>query len=303
MSAILIKQILMHSPVTDPMTTLVLVCLAEWADDNGTQCYPSIGSIAKRARCSESTARRHVKRLAKDGLIHIGKPSDGRSTNHYRIVVPQPGQNDTPATVTGVDQTVTGATHPADTISPAQTDVIHRVTNTVTLTGCHSDRGSVRPLSLVHSTPVTRDTAPLSRVTPNQSFISHEQPAAGREPQPPLIHQLETAVRAAGLGARFDRLTDTEIATIETLILTHGVPALVASARSQHRADNPAHYAKAWIGSWLALPVRQTAAPATKTECGACDHGWLPENSQGQAVACPTCRPLAAARTVYATAN
>lgn len=124
--------------------------------------------------------------------------------------------------------------------------------------------------------------------------VTHHRAPASEPPQP--IHNLETAIRAANLSARFDKLSATEIATIETLILTHGIPALVASARSQHRADNPAGFAKAWIGTWLALPPRQIDSPARKAECDDCIQGWLPEDLHGPPAACPTCRPNLARR-------
>jgi hypothetical protein len=120
--------------------------------------------------------------------------------------------------------------------------------------------------------------------------VTHERAPASQPPQQP-INDLESAIRAANLSARFDKLSPTEIATIETLILTHGIPALVASARSQHRADNPAGFAKAWIGTWLALPPRQIEYPARKAECDDCVQGWLPEDLHGPPTACPRCRP------------
>lgn len=120
--------------------------------------------------------------------------------------------------------------------------------------------------------------------------VTHDREPASQPPQQP-INDLETAIRAANLSARFDKLSPTEIATIETLILTHGIPALVASARSQHRADNPAGFAKAWIGTWLALPPHQIESPARKAECEDCVQGWLPEDLDSPPTACPRCRP------------
>lgn len=281
--------VLDQAPVTDSTQAFVLCVLADWADDNG-YCWPSVDRVASRARCSESTARRHIRALENAGLVVRTSASHGRATNTYRIIVTnQPSQNDTPVNMTGFA-----------TSSPAQTGVINRVN----LTPRQNDRVGNSTLAPMTANPGTHDTSTLAPMTPEPSLNRHEPPAAPREPQPPQpIHELETAIRTAGLGARFDRLSPAEIATIETLILAHSIPALVASARSQHRRDNPALFAKAWIQTWLALPVRQTAAPAAKPECGACDHGWLPENSEGQAVACPTCRPAAAARAVYVTPN
>lgn len=281
--------VLDQAPVADSTQAFVLCVLADWADDNG-YCWPSVERVALRARCSESTARRHIRALEKSGIVVRAQASHGRGTNTYRIIVTnQPGQNDTPVNMTGFASP-----------SPAKTGVINRVN----MTPRQNDRVDNSTLAPVNTNPGVGDRSTLAPVTPEPSLNRHEPPAAPCEPQPPQpITQLETAIRAAGLGARFDRLTTTETATIETLILVHGIPALVASARRQHRRDNPAIFAKAWIQTWLAIPTPQIAAPAAKPECGVCDHGWLPENAHGQAVPCPTCRPAAAARAVYVTPN
>ncbi|MFF0817771.1 helix-turn-helix domain-containing protein [Rhodococcus sp. NPDC003318] len=65
------------APVQDSTQTLVLLCLADWADDSGL-CWPSIDSVARRARCSESTARRAIRALenvrARDPRVRFDRP-------------------------------------------------------------------------------------------------------------------------------------------------------------------------------------------------------------------------------------
>lgn len=52
---------------------LVLIAVARHADwDTGT-CYPSVRAIAEMAKCSEKTARRHLKQLKADGFIDLAE--------------------------------------------------------------------------------------------------------------------------------------------------------------------------------------------------------------------------------------
>jgi Helix-turn-helix domain len=70
---------------------LVLLALADHADDESWSCWPSIARIARKARVSESTARRSLQNLAEQGhiLIQLNQgPSKrpDRRPNLYRIL-------------------------------------------------------------------------------------------------------------------------------------------------------------------------------------------------------------------------
>ncbi|WP_072688409.1 hypothetical protein [Rhodococcus marinonascens] len=106
------------------------------------------------------------------------------------------------------------------------------------------------------------------------------------------INELESAIRAVGLAARFDRLSAADRATIDSLIDVHGTAALAAHAKALHRPMDPARFANAWIDAWEALPAPgfQAAAEQTKPACD-CDNGWLDADAP-----CPACRPNLAAR-------
>lgn len=60
------------APVDDPTTCLVLIALADGANDDGTGAYPSKATMAKRARCSERTVQRHLRELESLSLIRQG---------------------------------------------------------------------------------------------------------------------------------------------------------------------------------------------------------------------------------------
>lgn len=73
-----------------PADTLVLLALADEADDDGAKCFPSLRRISDKARCSTSTVRAALNRLEDAGLVTVLRPSQtGRGHhNRYRIHVP-----------------------------------------------------------------------------------------------------------------------------------------------------------------------------------------------------------------------
>lgn len=86
---------------------LVLLALADACSrDDGTGCWPSAATIARKANISDRTVRRVVARLEADGqlLVHRGGGRAG-STNSYTVVtgIPSPGHNVTPDKLSGAD--------------------------------------------------------------------------------------------------------------------------------------------------------------------------------------------------------
>src|SRR5262245_44742392 len=67
---------------------LVLLALADYADDAGENIYPSLHSLAVKIGYSDDQTRRYVRELVRIGAIECvanaqgGKPG---STRHYRI--------------------------------------------------------------------------------------------------------------------------------------------------------------------------------------------------------------------------
>lgn len=70
---------------------LVLLALADFADDDGENIYPSMATLARKCRLSESQTRRIVQSLIKKGaieVVEVGGWEHGRNrSNRYRIVV------------------------------------------------------------------------------------------------------------------------------------------------------------------------------------------------------------------------
>ncbi|NPR74032.1 helix-turn-helix domain-containing protein, partial [Escherichia coli] len=93
-----------HTEVGNPMHKLVLLKLADNANDNG-ECYPSYQHIAKQCEIGKSTAMRAIDALCEKGLL-IKQPryligGKEQTSNFYVIVLPslQGSVRETPGVV------------------------------------------------------------------------------------------------------------------------------------------------------------------------------------------------------------
>ncbi len=81
----------------EPTTKLVLLALADHADDDGV-CWPGMRLVAQKAGISKRTAQRHVKKLEDAGLLRkeTRMEDEGQTSNKYILAVvgdqsPAPG--------------------------------------------------------------------------------------------------------------------------------------------------------------------------------------------------------------------
>lgn len=94
--SIRIMNAIWDSGAYEQTTLIVLLSIADQCSDAG-ECWPSITTIAKRARCSERHARRVISDLEQDGILRI-EHREGRSSV-YRIIlenIPTPDAQVTP---------------------------------------------------------------------------------------------------------------------------------------------------------------------------------------------------------------
>lgn len=83
---------------------LVLLALADACSrDDGTGCWPSIATIARKANISERTVQRVLDRLERNGhlKVHRGQGGAHRSTNSYTVVIHNGCQPDARQPATG----------------------------------------------------------------------------------------------------------------------------------------------------------------------------------------------------------
>ena len=106
MSIAVMNFVWANSP-TSGNERLVLLALADACSrDDGTGCWPSAATIARKANISDRSVRRVIARLEADGhvVVHRGGGRAG-STNSYTVVmvIHSPGQNVTPDSLSGGD--------------------------------------------------------------------------------------------------------------------------------------------------------------------------------------------------------
>lgn len=78
------------APTDDPLDTLVLVALADEANDQGLSCFAGLRTLGRKTRSSPSTVAAAGQRLHDQGLITVARPVAGGpgKSNHYVIHVP-----------------------------------------------------------------------------------------------------------------------------------------------------------------------------------------------------------------------
>ena len=67
---------------------LVMLKLADHANDEGAKVWPAVATIAEQAQCSERTVQNVLKALRDCGLITVSKPGGGSMPTIYAINVP-----------------------------------------------------------------------------------------------------------------------------------------------------------------------------------------------------------------------
>ena len=67
-----------------------LMALADWADDNGANCYPSVYELSEYLTCSERTVQRLLRELEEGGWIAVvGHANGGATSRRYCLNVPR----------------------------------------------------------------------------------------------------------------------------------------------------------------------------------------------------------------------
>lgn len=75
--------------LTKPVDIAVYAVLCMYADNSTKESYPSVITIAEKARCSERTARRSLTNLKESGYIEIRERRDARgfqTSNQYVLL-------------------------------------------------------------------------------------------------------------------------------------------------------------------------------------------------------------------------
>lgn len=108
---------------------LVLLALADFADDDGTNAWPSIETLAKKCRQDRRTVQRTLVKLEDAGLVKVARNAGPGGVNRYVVAMPKPAVEAAPEPSTGggdlpgvadrrggVETTGGGGTHAARTV-------------------------------------------------------------------------------------------------------------------------------------------------------------------------------------------
>lgn len=100
--------------ISPPLKKLVLMALADFANDEDGYCWPGITTIAKKCGCSDRSVQMHISELVEDGLLRIYRRDYQSSI--YQVAI-APGETVSP----GVKDF-----HPSgETVSPSPVNFFH----------------------------------------------------------------------------------------------------------------------------------------------------------------------------------
>jgi hypothetical protein len=253
--------------VDDAGQLLVLIALAERADDDGRNAWPGKAWLAQRARCSTRTVQRHLTALRTQNLVEEG---DQRLVEHFRA--------DRRPTVYNLVMTEGSSSVRRDNLSPRSIsgDVSRSDRSKSIADSCGkplSDKTSASPR--VGQRGDTRGLNGETAVSPKPSLLPSEETAtttaAGSGPvdnkpeqqqrqrishiTDPSLLQLQRQLDAAGFDSvRWSGLTYAECTELGDLVDEHGLRRLVQTAQKARQAHaRPPGHARAWLTLWRDL--------------------------------------------------
>lgn len=109
MSIKIMQEVWEHAPVSGG-TLLVLLAIADSADERSRTCFPGIESLAHKARLSDRQVKRVLAELADLKIIHVDRNASPFKTNLYRVADPSNWFRSDILSPTGKEAEVTSAT-------------------------------------------------------------------------------------------------------------------------------------------------------------------------------------------------
>lgn len=88
MSIKIMTEVWDHAPVSGG-TLLVLLAIADSADETSRTCFPGIENLAHKARLSERQVKRAIVELAEALIVHVDRNASPFKTNLYRVSEPR----------------------------------------------------------------------------------------------------------------------------------------------------------------------------------------------------------------------
>lgn len=235
--------------VSDGPELLVLLALANFANDEGV-CWPSMAELGSRARMSERSARRYIRRLEEKGLLECPSTKGGKGrSNRYRLVL------NTRTSVSEFEDDKGGHQRPGNTPSNPDTH------NRPSVSGFAQTQTPVSGFETQRRTPeVTKaDTAmseePSRTVNKGGGRVyagAHAREAADLRLRLYQAAGIDTSRDASGSLFASDSLWLVE--GWRTLGLTDDEMVAEVASRAKGKADGPARSLK-----WFDQPIRRLA--------------------------------------------
>ncbi|WP_322754382.1 helix-turn-helix domain-containing protein [Frankia sp. Cas3] len=287
---------------------LVLLAIADTADDDGGNAWPSVATLARKTRLDARTVQRVIRRLAAGGHLLIETAAGRGGANMYTVVMsdtaePKPGPVDNRPSGRPDPRQAAGGGNP-----PPPAQLRHRPPGTVVSPLPRHSCATRTSLNVLEPPPPARAASPADspgavdggggspkdRTTPSAARVCDR--AAGEHPA-----KADAAGLLAGLGSSW-RLTSKQrarLAPLVTAALTAGWgPAELREVLGANPGGVRSPYAvlRARLADLPAPPtVRTTPAVERPAWCGACDETTrLVDLDDGRASRCPTCHPLIA---------
>lgn len=262
---------------------LMLLALADAADDQGRNAFPSVATLARKTRMARRTVQRLLARLAADGHIHVCR-AGGRRSNTYTLVLDHSLEPE-PAAAASAEEPPRRPQSPQPRRPPAQSTGGAKMTPRRSDTPRHHD--SPGAAQLRHSRGGTA-------VAPDPSSTCTSSSPLGSTPAAEEAGSGEPDAILAALGPSW-QMTPGQARRLRGPIrqaLTAGwTPRTLLPVLRNDPGGVRSPYAvlMARLGD---LPAAPAARPVRRAWCGRCDqHSRMRETDDDRAYRCPVCHP------------
>lgn len=272
MSVEVMNWVWKHSP-TKGSELLLLLAIADAANDDGTNAYPSTRTLARKTRLDTRTVQRIVRKLVTEGHIGVSERG-GRESNRYAVLMGE--QSSTPPADCHPRQNATGGETPPQLrqdatppLAPVPPQLRHSCATPATAQLCHPTPPiPVRDSSSGGGGGGTNPEAVLDRLGPSWPV--------GLRQRRRLVPKIEAALTA---GWPVPQLVEHLAANPDGV----KAPGAVLAARLEDLPPPPQHrQAEPWRSPW----------------CGTCREATrMVEDDDGRPSRCPSCHPKAAQDT------
>lgn len=183
------------------LARLVLLAIADSADDTGANAWPSVATIASKCKVSERTVQRVVQALAASGQLVVDWNAGPHGTNRFRVVM-----TPTVSHPSGLDDTPTAGHAEADDLTTDPPTGSHP---RQAVTGDSSVGGGVTAVS---PEPSLRPLPPQPPAGGGRVCTRHRRPRSGcidcetqRPTRPPWCGQCDKDTRMIEMGDKASR--------------------------------------------------------------------------------------------------